>query len=158
MVRQGVATDDDVPHLPRGRGLKLSGATMVRIAMTAGMLVVLLMMRQSCSDAVGKFVTSFDGSAAGSAAGAGGAGGSGAAATMMARPGTVDVPPPPPTAGSGSSALDDTTYVELHAGMTDDEVRAAIEQAKKKAHARDGVGSGVGSGNGSGNGSGSGTR
>ncbi len=63
--------DDAVPKLPRGRGLKLSGAEVFRIIMTAGLLVALIALTKPCSRSVSTFVTGF-GSGAGSAKGSAG--------------------------------------------------------------------------------------
>lgn len=61
LVAQGPGTTDpDVPRIPRGRGMKLSGPHVFRILMIAGLLVMVLVMRKPCSDAVGKFVMQFD--------------------------------------------------------------------------------------------------
>ncbi len=103
-----------MPRLPRGRGIRLSGPEIFRILLTFGMLVAILVLAKPCSDAVSTFVMRFDNNAG----------------SAMPRPGKVDkpapAPVPPPTAGS------DSQYVHLRPGMTDDEVKAAIEQAKQK--------------------------
>ena len=54
------AGDDDVPRLPRGRGLKLSFPEILRIAMTAIMLIAVIVLARPCADAVGHFVANFD--------------------------------------------------------------------------------------------------
>jgi hypothetical protein len=115
--------DEPVPRLPRGRGLKLSVPEIFRILLTFGMLVAILVLAKPCGDAVSTFVMRCD-HKAGSA---------------TPKPGQIDVPAAAPQLGS------DTQYVRLRPGMTDDEVRAAIEQARQKQ-----VGSAVGSGVGSG--------
>jgi hypothetical protein len=51
---------DDVPKLPFAKGLRLSWRETIRVATVAAMLVVVVVTRQSCSDAVSQFVTSFD--------------------------------------------------------------------------------------------------
>lgn len=124
--------DDDVPRLPRGRGLRLSPPQLVRIAGTVALLVFLIMMQRPCANSVSKFVTGFGSSAD-----------RGSAAAVMPRPGTIDMP-----AGSAGSAgaagagtagaaggdapgLED--YEHLRPGMTDDEVKAVIERARVKA-------------------------
>jgi len=62
-----------------GAGLKLSGPEMFRIAVTAAMLVAVVVLAKPCAHAVSGFVTSFDqGSGKGSA---------------MVKPGTIDVAP-----------------------------------------------------------------
>jgi len=105
---------EPVPKLPRGRGLKLTGPEVFRILITGAMLVAVLVLAKPCGNAMSNFVMGFDnGSNKGSA---------------MPKPGTVDLP------GSAAqlpgSAGD---YVELHPGMTDEQVQQAIEQAKAKA-------------------------
>ena len=52
--------DDDVPRLPRGRGIKLSTGEILRIAMTAIFLIAVLMLGRPCANAVGSFVGGFD--------------------------------------------------------------------------------------------------
>jgi hypothetical protein len=104
-------SNEPVPKLPRGRGLKLSGPELFRIAITLAMLIAVIALTRPCARSVSSFVMGFDGSAKGSA---------------MPKPGTVDVPKPP--AGSDQ-------YEALRPGMTDEEVKAAIERAKAKAAA-----------------------
>ena len=118
---------DDVPKLPRGRGLRLSRPQMVRIAGTLLLLVFLLMMQRPCSDAVSKFVTSF--------------GDDGSAAAQMPKPGNVDVPVAAGGSGSaGGSAAPgaerpdhDDRYERLRPDMTEDEIKAVIDRARLKA-------------------------
>lgn len=58
-----IEVDDDisnVPRLPRGRGLKLSYGEMVRIALTAAMLIAVLVLARPCANAVGRFIGNFD--------------------------------------------------------------------------------------------------
>ncbi|HEY0988154.1 MAG TPA: hypothetical protein VGD80_13915 [Kofleriaceae bacterium] len=115
---------DDVPKLPRGRGLRLSRPQMVRIAGTLLLLVFLIVMQRPCADAVSKFVTSF--------------GDGGSAAAQMPRPGNVDVP----VAGDGSGSARgsagpgsdrDDRFEHLRPDMTEDEIKAVIERARLKA-------------------------
>jgi hypothetical protein len=129
--------DVPVPRLPRGRGIRLSRPQLVRIAGTVFLLVFLLVVQRPCANAVSTFVTGF-----------GSAGDRGSAAALMPRPGTMDVPPGAGTAGgsaggsqvrsgSGSAAGPDTLdldqYEHLRPGMTDEEVQAVIERARRKA-------------------------
>jgi hypothetical protein len=110
---------EPVPKLPRGRGIRLTGPEMFRILITGAMLVAVLILARPCGHAVSNFVMGFDnGSAKGSA---------------MPKPGTVDLPGS--AAALPGSAGD---YVELHPGMTDEQVQQAIDQAKAKARARAG--------------------
>lgn len=137
-----LTSGDHVPRLPRGRGLRLSGPQLVRIAGTVCLLVFLVLMQRPCANAVSTFVTGF-----------GDAGGRGSAATVMPRPGTVDVPAGSAVegdaagsaastgagtaggAGSGASSLDPSldSYEHLRPGMTDEEVKAVIDRARHKA-------------------------
>lgn len=106
-----MAEEEEIPKLPRGRGLKLSGPEIFRILLTFGMLVAILVLAKPCGDAVSTFVMRFDNNGSSSAA--------------IKKPGQVDVPvKAAPSIGSN--------YVELRPGMTDDEVKAAIEKAKQQ--------------------------
>jgi hypothetical protein len=112
--------DEPVPKLPRGRGIKLSSPEVFRILLTGGLLVAIIVLTHPCANAVSSFVTSFDNGSAGSAAAA------------MPKPDNVRPPEP-----------DDTTYVRLRPGMTDEQVKAAIDEARAKAKARAAQGSGA---------------
>jgi hypothetical protein len=95
---------------------------MVRIAGTLALLVFLIVMQRPCSDAVSKFVTGF--------------GDQGSASVQMPRPGNVDVPAA--ATGSGSATGSGTSvdrYEHLRPGMTEDEIKAVIDRARKKAPA-----------------------
>lgn len=105
--------DEPVPKLPRGRGIKLSSPEVFRIVLTGALLVAIIVLTHPCADAVSSFVTSFDNGSAGSAA------------AVMPKPDNVRPPEP-----------DDTTYVRLRPGMTDEQVKAAIDEARAKAKAR----------------------
>lgn len=117
------SADDPVPRLPRGRGMRFSRPELFRIAGMAILLVFLVVAQRPCSDAVSRFVTSF--------------GDPGSAAAPLPRPGTVDRP-------GGSSGSDLEGYEPLRPGMTDAELKAAVERARARARAR--AGSGAGSG------------
>jgi hypothetical protein len=52
--------DPDVPRLPRGKGFKMSFGEIVRIGLTATMLIAVLVLAQPCAEAVGRFVANFD--------------------------------------------------------------------------------------------------
>ena|ERR1051325_7498913 len=54
--------DEDVPKLPRGRGIRLSRPELFRIAMTLIVLVAVILFTKPCAHAVSSFVTSFDNS------------------------------------------------------------------------------------------------
>lgn len=96
--------DDDVPKLPRGRGITLSVPQLVRILGLIAVLIVLLVMQKPCSNAVSKFVTGFDGAGSGKA-----------------------------KSGAGSAGPGLDHYERLRPGMTEAEVKAVIERARVKA-------------------------
>jgi hypothetical protein len=97
---------EPVIKLPRGRGIRLSGPELFRIALTLALLVALLLMTQPCSRAVSTFVMGMDGSAKGSAE-------------------TKAVKPTAPA----------DSYEHLKPGMSEAEIRSAIERAKTKGSA-----------------------
>lgn len=104
--------DEAVPKLPRGRGMKFSRPELFRIGFTVITLIGVITLTQPCANSVSGFVMSMDGSGSGSAAGSG--------TTTMPRPNNVDVPVP-------------AQYEQLRPGMTDEEVKAAIERSKARA-------------------------
>ena len=108
--------DEPVPKLPRGRGMKFSGPELFRIAVTLAILVAVVVLTKPCASAVSTFVMGMDGS--GSAKG-----------SAMPKPGTVDVDP----------------YEHLKPGMTDEEIKQAMERAKAKGPVPLPQGPGVGS-------------
>jgi hypothetical protein len=101
--------------------MRFSRPELFRIAGLAILLVFLLVAQRPCSDAVSRFVTSF--------------GDNGSAAAPLPRPGTVDLP-------AGGAGSDLGRYEPLRPGMTEAELKAAIERARTRAR----VGSGEGSG------------
>jgi len=107
-VRRALAEDGDdvVPKLPRGRGFKIGSGQMLKIILTASLLVILIVMQRPCADSVSGFVTSFDDK--------------GSAAKQLPRPGKLE--------GSGSDQ-----YELIHPGMTEDEQKAAIEREMARA-------------------------
>lgn len=113
--RAHAAADDfDVPKLPRGRGIRLSGMQLIRVIGLAAMLGFLIVTQRPCANAISTFVTSFDdrGSASGAAPGS----------------------PSGATAGSAKGSSDLDRYEQLRPGMTEEETKAAIERARAKAH------------------------
>jgi hypothetical protein len=52
--------DPDVPRLPRGRGFRLSFGELLRIGLTAIMLIAVLVLAKPCADSVSTFVAGFD--------------------------------------------------------------------------------------------------
>jgi hypothetical protein len=103
--------EDPVPKLPRGPLIRFAGPQVFRILMTIGMLIAVLVLARPCGNAMSNFIMGFDNTK-----------GSGSGAGKHAPPAAQ--PQLPGSAGD---------YVELHPGMTDDEVRQAIEKAKDKA-------------------------
>src|SRR3954467_11991725 len=63
----GPGDEEEVPKLPRGRGLKLSGPEIFRIIMFAAMLVAIIALAGPCGRAVSGFVMRFDNNGSGSA-------------------------------------------------------------------------------------------
>jgi hypothetical protein len=116
-------SDDDVaadlaniPRLPRGGGFRFATADLVKIGFTAGILVLVLVIRRPCSESVGNFVSDFDNPPAGS-------NGSNARA-QMPKPDNLDVVAPDPC------------QVALRGDMTDAERLQAIDRARACAAAR----------------------
>ena len=107
-----------VPKLPRGRGLKLSGPELFRIALTLIALIGLIVLTKPCAHAVSGFVTSFDHDKDSQKA--------------MPKPGNVDVP----TQGS------DDRFERLTPGMTEQEIKAAVERSKARNAGSAAAGSG----------------
>jgi hypothetical protein len=117
--------DQPVPKIPRGRGLKLSSGQMLRIGLTAAMLVMLILMTKPCSNAVSSFVTNF--------------GDDGSASDRMPKPGALGMPHPKTDMGSAAD-------YEHISNMTDDERKAAIERSRAKAAAAAAAAGSAGSG------------
>jgi hypothetical protein len=111
--------DPGVPRLPRGRGLKLSRVELIRIAGLAILLVFLLVTQRPCASAVSTFVTGF--------------GGGGSASSPLPRPDTVGAPAQGSAGTSAAAPPGDDGYERLRPGMTDAELRAAIERARARA-------------------------
>jgi hypothetical protein len=108
--RGPAAPEAPVPKLPRGRGIRLSGPQLMRIAGTAIALFVLLVMQKPCARAVSNFVASFDD-----------------------RSGARQGAPRSGSSASGSAAAPAPDYEHLRPGMTDEEIKATIERARAKA-------------------------
>lgn len=106
--------------------MKLSRVQLVRIIGLAALLVFLLITQRPCANAVSGFVTGFgdQGSAPPSPSQA------------LPRPGAVDEPTAAP-GGEGSAGSADGSelggYERLRPGMTEAEIKAAIERAKARA-------------------------
>lgn len=127
--------DAPVPKLPRGSGFKLSTPQLMRIGMTVVTLIAIVALQKPCSNAVGRFVTTFGGSDE--------AAPPSAPAPTPASPGaSASVPPAPPAAPtvtgpdrSAPAGAPPIQYERLSPSMTDAELRAAIERAKRRAAA-----------------------
>lgn len=102
----------------------------LKIAITAGVLVMVIVVQRPCADSVSGFVTSFDkGSGSGSAAN-----------TAIPKPGEIDpIPAPPPPTGE-----------VLSTDMTEEQTKAAIERVRARAEAERAKRAGSASGSGSG--------
>jgi hypothetical protein len=103
----GIGIDEPVPKLPRGRGMKFSGPEMFRIGLMVVTLIGVLLLTKPCANAVSGFVTSFDGSGS-------------AKEQAMPKPGNVDMP------------RADQQYEQLKPGMTEAEIKAAVERSKAR--------------------------
>ena len=110
--------DDPVPKLPRGRGLKLSGPELLRVVMTVICLIGVIVLAKPCANSVSGFVMGY----------------SQGSNANVPKPGTVEPP----------AQEDYSKYEQLKPGMTDEEIKAAIERSKAKnaAAARSAAGSG----------------
>ena len=93
-----------MPKLPRGRGLKLSKPELIRIAMLLLALIGVIMLTGPCARSVSNFVMGFDKDNA-----------------AARKPGTVDVPKQP------------EHYEQLKPGMSEAEIKAAIERSKARS-------------------------
>jgi hypothetical protein len=139
-----IGVDAPVPKLPRGKGFTLSMQQLMRIGMTAVVLVAVVALQEPCSKAVGRFVTTFGGtmdakpttgqataparySEAPTAVPAVVMGSDGTATTVTA--------PAPVPAAAGEKNAPPVVYERLSPSMTDSELRAAIERAKRRAAA-----------------------
>ena len=105
MARRKLDEDDDVPRLPRGRGLSLSFGQILRIATVAVALLALIVLQKPCAKSVSKFVTQFGPVDAG-----------------VARP-------------DGAAAPIMPEGVRIRSDMTPAEIEAAVAQAKAIANA-----------------------
>jgi hypothetical protein len=103
--------------------MRFSRPELLRIVGLAILLVFLVVAQRPCADAVSRFVTSF--------------GDQGSAAAPLARPGTVDQP-------AGGAGSDLGHYEPLRPGMSDAELKAAIERARARARVHSGEDSGGG--------------
>jgi hypothetical protein len=108
--------------------MRFSRPEVFRIVGLTALLVFLLVTGRPCADSVSGFVTSF--------------GDSGSAAAPLPRPGTVDVP-------SGGAGSDLDRYEPLRPGMSEAELKAAIERARARAHGAPSTPGGAGEGAGS---------
>jgi hypothetical protein len=96
--------------------MRFSRPEVFRIVGLTALLVFLLVTGRPCADSVSRFVTSFSDS--------------GSAAAPLPRAGTVDVPSGGASSGAGS---DLERYEPLRPGMSEAELKAAIERARARA-------------------------
>ena len=94
---------NDVPRIPRGRGIRLSSPQVFRILMTAALLVAVVAMQKPCADSVSHFVTSFES-------------GSGSAIA--------------PSGGGSASAEPELHYVAISTDMTEAQIKAIVDKAR----------------------------
>jgi hypothetical protein len=109
--------------------MKFSGVQLVRIIGLAALLVFLLVTQRPCATAVSGFVTGF--------------GDHGSAppppSQALPRPGAVDEPTAPsggegsPSSAGSADGSELGGYERLRPGMTEAEIKAAIERAKARA-------------------------
>lgn len=140
-LAEAAEQDAPVPKLPRGSGFKLSTPQLMRIGMTVVTLIAIVALQKPCSNAVGRFVTTFGG---GDEATRPSAQDPGAAEPGPAAPATsAAAPAGAPAAASTVTGPDrgapagapPIQYERLSPSMTDAELRAAIERAKRRAAA-----------------------
>jgi hypothetical protein len=118
-----VSSDDEpVPRIPRaaGRGFRPSMSQLLKIGITAGVLVMVIVVQRPCADSVSGFVTSFDNTGS-----QGSQGSQGSADVSIPKPGTIDPTPPPPASSTEVITTD----------MTEEQTRAAIERVRARAEA-----------------------
>lgn len=127
---------EPVPKLPRGRGLKFSGPEVFRIGFTLVTLIGIIVLTRPCANAVSNFVTGV---------------GSGSAQKM---PTPNSVAPPVGEGSDGSaagsaSAANPGDYEVLKPGMSEAEIKAAIERARARSSGSGGSSGSAGSSAGS---------
>jgi len=88
--------------------LKFSGPELVRILMTLVTLVAVIFLAKPCGKQVSNFVMGY---------------GSGSGSASSPKPGTVEPPPPPENIDQ---------YEQLKPGMSEQEIKAAIERSKAR--------------------------
>lgn len=128
--KQTIDDDAPVPKLPRGKGFALSWPQLMRIGLTLVTLVAIIALRKPCSDSVGRFVTTFGGEAVDPNAAKPESGGVGTA------PGPASPAPATTTPATSPAAVEpEPEYELMSTSMTDAELRAAFERAKRRAEA-----------------------
>jgi hypothetical protein len=111
--------EEPVPKLPRGRGLKLSGPELFRIFVTLISLVGIIVLARPCANSVSNFVMGYS---------------QGSDTSKLPKPGNVEPP-------AQEQPLDPDKYEQLKPGMTEEELKAAVERAKAKNAAAGNAGS-----------------
>ncbi|MBP9086945.1 MAG: hypothetical protein KBG15_12560 [Kofleriaceae bacterium] len=108
---------NDVPRIPRGRGIRLSSPQVFRILMTIALLVAVVAMQKPCADSVSHFVTSFESGRGSARAPAG-----------------------------GGSAEPELHYVPISTDMSEAQIKVIVDQARRDAAERQRLAAGSGSG------------
>src|SRR5262245_42028968 len=57
--RREMRADQDVPRIPRGRGVAIARGAIIKIALTTTLLVMVVLFRKPCGQATAKFIGSF---------------------------------------------------------------------------------------------------
>ncbi len=137
MTGEKQTQDDDapVPRLPRGKGFALSWPQLTRIGMTLVALVAIVALREPCSDSVGRFVTTFGGDAVAPGAAKAENGGASLTPAAASPAATAEPTKAPGATPAPGSATPEPEYELMSTSMTDDELRAAFERAKRRAEA-----------------------
>lgn len=140
--KQTIDDDAPVPKLPRGKGFALSWPQLMRIGLTLVTLVAIIALRKPCSDSVGRFVTTFGGEAVDPNAAKPESGGVGTApgpaspaTTAPATSSAAAAKAPGATTQAPAAVEPEPEYELMSTSMTDAELRAAFERAKRRAEA-----------------------
>lgn len=132
--RQQALDEEEIPRVPRGKGLRFASGHLIRIGFTVAILVLLIVVQRSCADRVSNFVVDFDQPGSGS--------------SIAPHPSTLELGPVIDPAQRPHGSTDD--YEVLGPNATEAEIAAAVERARARARANQpDAGSRTGSGAGS---------